>query len=74
MKLKVAIEFELPDDWGYDCDDSRNLYRLLERAGDKVIRQMSRHPSLCTAPEADDVLRDVVGKIIGKVELKQELP
>lgn len=51
-------------------DFDEDIYRVLIQASKKLSNQVRREPGcVCTAPEEDDVLRDVNGRIIGRVAL-----
>ena len=54
-------------------DFDEDVYRILTQAARKLSNQVRREPGcVCTAPEEDDVLRDVNGNIIGRVALTRE--
>ena len=51
-------------------DFDEDVYRILTQASRKLSNQVRREPGcVCTAPEEDDVLRDVNGNKIGRVRL-----
>lgn len=67
LDVRIRIEFEVDDH-----APAEQIAWVLQRAALKTARQRHRTPCICTAPEADDVLRDELGRIIGTVEATPE--
>ncbi len=67
MKVEITVEFERDT----QEETLRELGHILGTATMKVYRQLQRAPGcLCTAPEADDVLRDIYGNVVGTVSVE----
>jgi hypothetical protein len=65
-KVTISFEVDVPGLEDFDFD----VARILAQAERKLSVLVRREPSLCTAPEDADVLRDVNGNVIGKIELQ----
>jgi len=72
MQVKLCLEMDVIS---LDEDAEGELYRVLNTVPTKVLRQMARDPScVCTAPEVDDVLKDLKGNNIGYVSVAMDSP
>jgi hypothetical protein len=68
VKLKVELEL---DGHAFEADPEFVVRWLLSKAADKAVRQLQRAPGcLCTAPEADDVVHSISGKLVGTVTVE----
>lgn len=69
--MKVKIEFEYnEDDVPGPIFEVQTACAQLEQ---KILNQSRREPGcICTHPEADDVIRDYKGTIIGTIKVTKE--
>ena len=69
MKILVEVEFR---GQAFEDDPSLTMKEIFEQVADKAMRQSYRLPGcVCDALEEDDVVRDLYGNIIGKIEVKK---
>lgn len=72
--MKVVIEFECDnaafskEEGGFEAE----LNCVMDQAYQKVVNQAQRPEALCTHSEADDVLLDNNGNVIGTVRLVKD--
>lgn len=74
MFITIQIRLSALDheSWPSLCDEVR---RCISLSSEKAIRILDRNPSvLCTAPEDDDILRDINGNRIGTVAVTFDPP
>jgi hypothetical protein len=70
MKVTVEVEFT---GQAFEDDPSLVMQETFEQVADKAMRQSYRLPGcVCTALEADDVVRDPNGNIIGHVTVEKQ--
>ena len=65
--MKVVVMFET-DSAAFE-ELFPEIGQLFAQAQRKLARQLMRIPSLCDAPEADDVLLDLNGNTVGSVKI-----
>jgi hypothetical protein len=65
----IKLEFRC-DGAAFDDEPSQEMHRVLETVPRKVVAVLAREAlkdTVCDAPEADDLLLDINGNVIGKI-------
>lgn len=70
MKVEITVHFRGQE---FEDDPSLVMRDIFEQISDKAMRQSYRAPGcVCTALEADDVVRDRLGRTIGTIRVTKE--
>lgn len=70
--MRIRIEFDT--DTASFSDIKAGVTFVISQALRKVWRQLGREPCQCCHPEEDDILRDLNGNVIGRVEVNESSP
>jgi hypothetical protein len=66
--MRVKIDFEIDGEVARE-ETMSEVHVVLAQLDRKIFAQMNRSHSVCKALEADDVLRNSVGSIIGRIHV-----